>query len=558
MKLVEVLNRAAIDEILKLLPKWQKEYFAIEEERINKSFLINYIASSFAQIFVTNYHFAFLIGLLNEDEVYAMSSMLFEKKSIKNTNKQEMIEVVINENLRSNLFVKLRDYFGVTRINNESTSVFLGYSQAPKKRFFELLDYQVFIKEQLLNFLEENNLLGRVLVHMPTGTGKTKTSMHTIVNYFQNTMKSKGLILWIAHTNTLLEQAEETFDEVWSHLGKESIPVYRVYDKFDIISNSDEITGVAFCGISKLISLYKNNTKSYSSIRNSVQLIIFDEAHKSTALETQKVVENLMSVPKGRKNRQLIGLTATPGRNVYSSDDNQRLAEMYEKRIIKIDSKIVEQLRKSEIQYLNQSLADSEIIKYFQERQILSRIIREEIEYQENNQPIYSKKSMEGTDYDSKFLNQISTNIARNRKIVTRLIELSLSNYVTIFFACTVEHGRFISSLLSANGIKVAEVYGETSTNERQSIIERFRNGEISVLVNCGVLTTGFDSTNISCVFIARPTKSVVLYSQMIGRGLRGPKMGGNKTCLLIDMKDNLERFSDENEAFTFFEEFWR
>ena len=56
---------------------------------------------------------------------------------------------------------------------------------------------------------------------------------------------------------------------------------------------------------------------------------------------------------------------------------------------------------------------------------------------------------------------------------------------------------------------------------------------------------------------IIRPTNSIVLYSQMIGRGLRGPKMGGNKECLLIDISDNYEKFSDENRAFDYFTEYW-
>ena len=93
----------------------------------------------------------------------------------------------------------------------------------------------------------------------------------------------------------------------------------------------------------------------------------------------------------------------------------------------------------------------------------------------------------------------------------------------------------------------------------RQKAISDFKNrdNDINVIVNYEILTTGFDSTNIKCVFITRPTKSVILYSQMIGRGLRGPKMGGNAECLLIDVKENLMSFN-ENDAFKHFDEYWR
>ena len=70
---------------------------------------------------------------------------------------------------------------------------------------------------------------------------------------------------------------------------------------------------------------------------------------------------------------------------------------------------------------------------------------------------------------------------------------------------------------------KAVSITGETNNKFRQESIEAFKQGKINVLTNFGVLTTGFDSPNIDAVIVARPTFSLVLYSQMIGRGLRGP-----------------------------------
>lgn len=94
---------------------------------------------------------------------------------------------------------------------------------------------------------------------------------------------------------------------------------------------------------------------------------------------------------------------------------------------------------------------------------------------------------------------------------------------------------------------------------ERKNIVNKFKNREddLNILINYEVLTTGFDATNIRCVFITRPTNSVVLYSQMLGRGLRGPLMGGNEFCELIDIEDNLERYTNESQAFNYFDEYW-
>jgi DNA repair protein RadD len=71
------------------------------------------------------------------------------------------------------------------------------------------------------------------------------------------------------------------------------------------------------------------------------------------------------------------------------------------------------------------------------------------------------------------------------------------------------------------------------------------------------VLTTGFDAPKVGAVIIARPTTSPVLYEQMIGRGMRGPVNGGTTDCLVIDLVDNIERFSGQM-AYTRFSEYWQ
>ena len=87
--------------------------------------------------------------------------------------------------------------------------------------------------------------------------------------------------------------------------------------------------------------------------------------------------------------------------------------------------------------------------------------------------------------------------------------------------------------------------------------IDAFKRNRIQVLTNFGVLTTGFDAPNIDVVIIARPTTSIVLYSQMIGRGLRGAAVGGTESCEVIDIRDNFDAFGDLDEVYSHFEEYW-
>lgn len=112
-------------------------------------------------------------------------------------------------------------------------------------------------------------------------------------------------------------------------------------------------------------------------------------------------------------------------------------------------------------------------------------------------------------------------------------------------------------SLLIYFGIKAAHVDGSTSKERREQVIEDFKHGEVQVLCNYGVLTTGFDAPNTDEVFISRPTNSVVLYSQMIGRGLRGTTIGGTEKCRISDVKDNIVGFGDQVRVYHWFEDFW-
>ena len=87
-----------------------------------------------------------------------------------------------------------------------------------------------------------------------------------------------------------------------------------------------------------------------------------------------------------------------------------------------------------------------------------------------------------------------------------------------LFFATSVDHSKVVSSLINLIGYSAAHVDGETGSSRAQ-IINRFWDGEIMLLSNFGVLTTGFDDPKIDVVFMARPTNSIVLYSQIIGKG---------------------------------------
>lgn len=109
-----------------------------------------------------------------------------------------------------------------------------------------------------------------------------------------------------------------------------------------------------------------------------------------------------------------------------------------------------------------------------------------------------------------------------------------------VVFAINCNHSKAIAQRFRAAGIPAEHLDGETPEDERKAIIERFRTGETLVLCNVNIVTEGFNLPNIEAVQVARPTKSLSLWLQMVGRGLRPSE--GKDHALILDHTDNFAR----------------
>ncbi len=119
---------------------------------------------------------------------------------------------------------------------------------------------------------------------------------------------------------------------------------------------------------------------------------------------------------------------------------------------------------------------------------------------------------------------------------------------------------RLLAAILSLRNLEADVVTGQTNTSQRERIIRRFRSNASSsmVLINYGVLTAGFDAPATSAAVIARPTRSLVLYSQMVGRATRGPRAGGNAEAEIVTVADpHLPGFGSIADAFRNWEDVW-
>lgn len=139
-------------------------------------------------------------------------------------------------------------------------------------------------------------------------------------------------------------------------------------------------------------------------------------------------------------------------------------------------------------------------------------------------------------EYAEKDVNQLLSKHKRvTRAIIEQVMELAAERQGVMIFAATVDHAKEITGYLPEH--ETALVTGSTEMRERAKLIQRFKQRQLKYLVNVSVLTTGFDAPHVDFIAILRPTQSVSLYQQIVGRGLRLDD--GKRDCLVIDYAGN-------------------
>lgn len=212
--------------------------------------------------------------------------------------------------------------------------------------------------------------------------------------------------------------------------------------------------------------------------------VIFDEAHHASATSYLQVLQCLREYNSDVK---VFGFTATPKRS-----DGIGLEKVF------------------------QEVVYTMTIRDAIERGYLVDIVAEKILTETSLDGIHSKAG----DYKESELSERINTDERNSKIVKGWLDHA-NGKQTIVFCVNVEHAQNVNDLFCRQGVKAEMVIGETDSFIRRSIIDRFKSGRTTVLVNVNVLTEGFDDSGIQCILMARPTKSQLVYIQQLGRGTR-------------------------------------
>jgi DNA repair protein RadD len=382
-----------------------------------------------------------------------------------------------------------------------------------------------------------DSLHSRFVVQMPTGSGKTRTAME-IISTFLNSANENEIVVWLAHSEELCDQAYECFLDVWSHVGHHELRLVRCWGPGAHLPYDFKERALIIGGFQKLHSLLTKNEVPFCELRSRIVLVVVDEAHKVLAPTYKQVTRALLG-----DSSRVIGLTATPGRSVLDAEENEALAQFFFNQMISITT----------------TTSNESVISFLRRRGVLAEVVYEplltQLQYDMTESELRHLEQF--FDIPPGLLRKIGSDDVRNIEILKRLQRECEDRRRIIFFACSIEHSKFICAMLVFLGFRAAHIDGATPRSRRKAIIDEFKKGELQVICNFGVLSTGFDAPKTDVVFISRPTASIVLYSQMIGRGLRGPAIGGTETCKVVDVKDNIIGFSNEERVYEYFDEYF-
>lgn len=297
-------------------------------------------------------------------------------------------------------------------------------------------------------------------------------------------------MLVIAHREELLDQAAAKFAATEPDLkvGKEQAN-HVADDDCDIV-----VASVATIGRSNSDRIHKWKPSHFRTV-------VIDEAHHAAADSYLRVLEYLDP-------DLVLGVTATPQRG-----DNVALQGVFEEVVFY--RSILEMIREGWLAPL--------------------------VGYRVDTGTDISGVSSRAGDYNEAELTKAIDTPERNALLVKAYHDLAQGR-PTLVFAAGIQHAKDIAEAFASRyddetgRTRVGCILGETDGAVRNEIYDALRDGRLDVVVNVGVLTEGFDEPSVSCIILARPTRSNGLYTQIVGRGTR--LCVGKQDCLVIDLAD--------------------
>ncbi len=407
----------------------------------------------------------------------------------------------------------------------------------PPAAYRRLKPFQVEVRDQLLERLDAEPPENRAMVSLPTGAGKTRVAVESLHRWAHVSLEEGGcdqvVLVWLAHTEELCDQAVASFEDVWRAHPAGSVPllVARFWGEFRRSLDRQEVADRlrAEAPVLVLVSTPQSFVDEDLEGWPDPAVLVIDEAHRAAAPTYRRIIE------RHGGHAAIIGLTATPYRREFDRRDPQAGTEALRKlfrHLIVAGS-------------LGREAAGR--LHRLQEMGVLSvpvsRTVSTGVTLRVGEPPGEAEGIQQVLNFDQELQRQ-ADQTRRRRIVLGELLNLLEEHPLArvLYFGPTVLDAELVAFLLRFKGKRAAAVSGNTSSATRRALVADFRAGRIEVLCNCEVLTTGFDAPTVTHVVMARPTISQVLYEQMVGRGLRGPEFGGTAYCHILDFEDCYRR----------------
>ncbi|MCH8498514.1 MAG: DEAD/DEAH box helicase [Marinobacter sp.] len=361
-------------------------------------------------------------------------------------------------------------------------------TQAP----FTLRPYQQEAVEATLNHFRKSD--ESAVIVLPTGAGKS-----LVIAELAHLARRKILVL--THVKELVDQNHAKYESYGLAGGIFSAGLKRKESQHQ----------VTFASVQSV-------SANLDQFRDEYSLVIIDECHRVSGAETSQYQQIIELLKQQNNALKVLGLTATPYRLAMG------WIYRYHYRGF---------VRGEEDKPFQHCIYDLPL-SYMINRGYLTRpaLVNAAVA-QYDFSALAQNRFGEYADND---VNQLLVKHKRvTRAIIEQVVELAAERQGVMVFAATVQHAQEITSYLPEN--QTALVTGATDQKDRDLLIQRFKQRQLKYLVNVSVLTTGFDAPHVDLIAILRPTQSVSLYQQMVGRGLRLD--AGKKDCLVMDYAGN-------------------
>lgn len=356
-----------------------------------------------------------------------------------------------------------------------------------------LRPYQNKAKKEIYDSWE---LVNDIMFQMPTGTGKTRlfTSIIKDINDISIAKREPVKILIVAHRKELIDQIDL------------SLKKYRVAHSV-FIGNKERRDSSSPVIVTSIQTIsHKQNADERNNLRDKVKYIIIDEAHHAVANTYSKLWELF---PKAK----ILGVTATPCRLSHEG-----FTKLFHKLILSPPVK--------------QFIADGWLAPYSYYSLKTSSYVQGVID------------SINEFDSFGDYKESALESAMDKDKIRAQLLDSYLAfaqGKKGIIYSINRTHSEHICEKFSSVGIKIVSIDAKTPKNERENLVNKFKRGDIDIIVNVNIFSEGFDCPDIEFIQLARPTKSLSMYLQQVGRGLRITE--GKSNCVILDNVGMYSRF---------------